>query len=140
MIALLLTAVLSHSSEAQDESGFLLQEDGEVRVHRGIDAGTNVEPDPLPEESDVGPGTTAAAEAEPSHSEPEAEPKKTREAAIQRARDRGIPTNRAATRKKRSAESGKTRREAVARSRERGVPTHRAADRGWKPYNARGTP
>ena len=140
LIAPLLIVLSPQSVDADDKSGFFLQDHGEVRVHRGVDAGTNVEPAPSPEEGDVDPSTATATQVEPRPSGPEAGPRTTREAAIQRARERGIPTDEAATRKKRSSKSGQTRREAIARSREKGIPTHRASDSSWKPYNARGKP
>ena len=137
LIAPVLVVASSNSLEAEDAGGFFLQDHGEVRVLRGIESDTNVEPDTLPEEIDVAPAAAPGTQVEPTRPGTEGGPKTTREAAIQRSRERGIPTNRAATRKQRTPESGRTRREAIARSRERGIPTNRAADPGWTPYSFR---
>ena len=104
---------------------------------RGLDPGTNFEPATLPEEIDVAPAAAPATEVEPAQPRTEVGPKTTREAALQRARERGITVHQAGVREERGPESGRTRREAIERARERGIPTHRAGDAGWTPYSFR---
>ena len=137
LIAPVLIVVSSNSLEAQDENKFFLQDDGEVQVLRGLDPGTNFEPETLPEEIDVAPDAAPATQAESTQPRTEAKPKTTREAAIQRSRERGITVHRAGVRKERGPESGQTRGEAIERARERGIPTHRAGDAGWTPHSFR---
>ena len=137
LIAPVFIVVSSNSLEAQDESKFFLQDDGEVGVTRGLDSGTNFEPATLPEETDVAPAAAPATQVEPTQPRTEVEPKTTREAAIQRSRERGITVHRAGVLEERGPESGRTRREAIERVRERGIPTHRAGDAGWKPHSFR---
>jgi pyruvate/2-oxoglutarate dehydrogenase complex dihydrolipoamide acyltransferase (E2) component len=131
LIAPVLIVVSSNSSEAEDESKFFLQDDGEIRVLRGIESDTNFEPATLPEEVDVTPAAAPAAQVEPTQPRTEVGPKTTREAALQRARERGITVHQAGVLEERGPESGRTRREAVERARERGIPTHRAGDAGY---------
>ncbi len=80
---------------AADESKFFLQDHGEVRVLRGLDLDTNFEPATLPEEIDVAPAAAPAAQVEPRRTRTEVGPKFTGETALRRARERGIPVNRA---------------------------------------------
>lgn len=135
LIAPVLIVVSPNSLEAEDEGKFFLQDDGEVGVTRGVDPGTNSEPATLPEGTDVAPAAAPATQVEPTQPRTEVEPKTTREAAIQRSRERGITVHRAGVLEERGPESGRTRREAIERSRERGITTHRAGDAGWKPHS-----
>ncbi len=103
LIAPFLMVVSSNSLEAAGESKFFLQNQGEVRVLRGLDLDTNFEPATLPEEIDVAPAAAPAAQVEPRRTRTQVGPKFTRETALQRARGRGIPVNRAGVRE---AETG----------------------------------
>jgi hypothetical protein len=138
LIAPFLMIASSNSLEAADESKFFLQDHGEVRVLRGLDPGQNFEAATLPEDIDLAPAAAPPElPVEPRPTRTEVGPKYTRQAALQRARERGITTHRAGVNEKRGPDSGRTRYEAIQRSRERGITTHRAGDLGWKPYSFR---
>jgi len=138
LIAPFLMIASSNSLAAAEESKFFLQDNGEVRVLRGLDPGQNFEAATLPEDIDVAPAAAPPElSVEPRPTRTQTGPKFTRQAALQRARERGITVDRAGTRKQRTSKSGQTRRDAIARARERGIPTHRAGDLGWKPYSFR---
>ncbi len=138
LIAPFLMIASSNSLEAADESKFFLQDHGEVRVLRGLDPGQNFEAATQPEDISLAPAAAPPElPVEPRPTRTQTGPKFTRQAALQRVRERGITVDRAGTRKQRTSESGQTRRNAIARVRERGIITHRAGDLGWKPYSFR---
>ncbi len=139
LIAPFLMVVSSNSLEAAGESKFFLQDHGEVRVLRGLDPGTNFEPATLPEEVDVAPADAPPElPVEPRRTRIEAGPTFTRQAALQRARERGITVHGALDRSsQRSPKFGSNRREAIARARARGITVHRAGELGWNPFSFR---
>ena len=125
LIATVLLLASSNSLEAAEESPFFLQDQGKVRVLRGIDPGKNFETAKVPEEEEA-PAAKPEPQAEAESKEAEEEPKFTRRVALERARARGITVHRAGVRQVRGPESGRTRQEALKRSRARGVPVNRA--------------
>jgi len=124
LIATVLLLASSNSSEAAEESPFFLQDQGKVRVLRGIDPGKNFDTAKVPEEE--APAAEPEPQAEAASNEAEEEPKFTRRMALERARARGITVHRAGVRQVRGPESGRTRQEALKRSRARGIPVNRA--------------
>ncbi len=138
LIAPFLMIALSNSLEAADESKFFLQDHGEVRVLRGLDPGQNFEAATPPEDIDVAPAAAPPElPVEPRPTRTQTGPTFTRQAALQRARERGITVHRAGVLEERGPESGRNRREAIARVRERGITTHQAGELGWKPFSFR---
>ena len=132
LVVTLITPVLMFASPksvaAGDESQFFLQDHGTVRVLRGLDPGKNFEAATVPEEIDVEPAAAPASEAQaaPPPTRAQEGPKFTREAALERARERGIRVIPAGVRSQRPAASGETRRQAIERARQRGIPVNRA--------------
>jgi hypothetical protein len=138
MIAPFLMVVSSNSLEAAGESKFFLQDHGEVRVLRGLDPGTNFEPATLPEEIDVAPAAAPPELPVEPRLTTQTGPIFTRQAALQRARERGITVHGALDRSsQRPPEWGRNRREAIARARARGITIHRAGQLGWNPFSFR---
>jgi len=112
--------------EAQEESPFLLQDHGGVRVIRGLEPGKNFEAATLPQEVDVAPAAAPEPRAEPQRQIPRTAPRiSTRQQALRRVRERGIPVIPVgATRVPRPAvDSARTR--AIDRVRQRAAPTNR---------------
>lgn len=127
VIAPALMIAAPNALEAADESPFFLQDHGGVRVLRGLDAGKNFEAATVPEEIDVAPASAPEQQAEPTPTRAEAAPRlTTRERALQRSRERGIPVIRAGARRAPGPALDTTRSRAIERSRQRGVPVNRA--------------
>ncbi len=128
LIAPVLMVASPNSLEAADESTFFLQDHGEVRVLRGLDPGKNFETAKLPEELDLAPAAAPEPQLEPRRTKTQAEPKRyfTRERALRRARERGVPVIRIGARRAPGPEVDSTRRRAIERARERGITVHRA--------------
>ena len=138
LMAPFLMVASSNSLEAAGESQFFLQDHGEVRVLRGVDPGTNFEPATLPEEIDAAPAAAPPELPVEPRVATQTGPTFTRQAALQRSRERGITVHGALDRSsQRSPEFGSNRREAIARSRERGITVHRAGEPGWSPFSFR---
>ncbi len=130
LVATQLAAVIvlasSNSPEAADESPFLLQDHGEVRVLRGLDPGKNFETAKLPVELDLAPASAPEPQLEPRRTKTQVEPRRyfTRERALRRARERGIPVIRIGARRAPGPEIDSTRRRAIERARRRGITVH----------------
>ena len=138
LIAPFLMVASSNSLKAAGESKFFLQDHGEVRVLRGLDPGTNFEPATLPEEIDLAPAAAPPELPVEPRVTTQTGPTFTRQAALQRVRERGITVHGALDRSsQRSPEFGSNRREAIARARERGITIHRAGELGWNPFSFR---
>ncbi len=134
LVVAFLTPVLTFSMPsaegAAEESPFFLQDQGKVRVLRGLNPEQNFETATLPKDVELAPAAAAPAEAAPPQIEPprpSAEPGlTTRERAVRRARERGITVNRAGVRGAPEAEARSTRQTAIERARARGIPVNRA--------------
>ena len=128
LIVPVLMATSPNSLEAADESPFFLQDHGGVRVLRGLDPGKNFETARLPEELDLAPAAAPEPQLEPRRTKTQVEPKRyfTRERALRRARERGIPVIRIGARRAPGPEVDSTRRRAIERARQRGITVHRA--------------
>ncbi len=125
-LAAAIVLALSNSPEAADESQFFLQDHGEVRVLRGLDPGKNFETARLPEELDLAPASAPEPQLEPRRTKTQVEPRRyfTRERALRRARERGIPVIRIGARRAPGPEVDSTRRRAIERARRRGITVH----------------
>lgn len=130
IFATLLTPVLifasPKSSGAAEESSFFLQDQGTIRVLRGLNPDQNFEAATLPKEIDLAPAAAPATQAEPPRPAAEPERKTTRQLALERTRERGIPVIRAGARRAPGPEVDSTRRQAIERSRQRGITVNRA--------------
>ncbi len=130
LVATQLAAVIvlasSNSPEAADESPFLLQDHGEVRVLRGLDPGKNFETAKLPVELDLAPASAPEPQLESRRTKTQVEPRRyfTRERALRRARERGIPVIRIGARRAPGPEVDSTRKRAIERARRRGITVH----------------
>ena len=114
-----------NTTRAEEEGSFLLQDDGGVRVTRGIESGTDFEPATLPQEDEETQASEPEAQAEQPSASPQAQPKlTTREKALQRSRERGIPVIRAGERRAPGPEVDSTRKKAIERQRQRGIVVH----------------
>jgi hypothetical protein len=119
LLATSLVLAVSNPVEASDESPFLLQDHGTVRVVRGVEPGKNFAAAKLPEEAEESPDAAPAPQAESQPTATQQGPTYTREAALKRARLRGITTHRAGVFELPPIDSGRNRREALKRLRER---------------------
>ena len=127
VVAPALMAASPDALNAQEESPFLLQDHGGVRVIRGLDSGKNFEAATLPQEIEMAPAAVPEAQAEPPTTRPRAEPRlTTRQRALRRVRERGIPVIRAGETRVRPPTTDSTRSRAIERSRQRGAPVNRA--------------
>ena len=128
LIAPVLMVASPNSLEAENASAFFLQDHGEVRVLRGLDPGKNFEAARLPEELDLAPASAPEAQLEPRRTKTQVEPRRyfTRERALRRARERGIPVIPIGARRAPGPEVDSNRRRALERARERGITVHRA--------------
>ena len=128
LIAPVFMVASPNSPEAADESAFFLQDHGEVRVLRGLDPGKSFETAKLPEELDLAPAAAPEPQLEPRRTKTQVEPKRyfTRERALRRARERGIPVIRIGARRAPGPEVDSNRRRAIERARQRGITVHRA--------------
>jgi hypothetical protein len=91
LMALVLVVMPPSSLHAADQSPFLLQDHGGVRVLRSLDPSKDFETAKLTEELDVAPAAGPEPQVEPSGVRPQAGPTLTaRRIALQRARQRGI--------------------------------------------------
>jgi hypothetical protein len=115
---------------AAEESPFLLQDDGTVRVLRGLNPDQNFQAATLPEDLDLAPAAAPPAEAAPPQIEPprpSAEPGlTTRQRALRRAKERGIPVIRTGARRAPGPQVDSSRQRALERVRERGITVNRA--------------
>jgi hypothetical protein len=125
-LAAAIVLALSNAPGAADESQFFLQDHGEVRVLRGLDSGKNFETARLPEELDLVPESAPEPQLEPRRTKTQVEPKRyfTRERALRRARERGVPVIRIGARRAPGPEIDSTRRRAIERARRRGITVH----------------
>jgi len=130
LVIALVTPVLMftspNASGAAEESSFFLQDQGTVRVLRGLDPDKNFEAAQLPKDLDVAPAAAPATQAEAPPPRVEPERKTTRQLALERVRKRGIPVIRAGARRAPGPEVDSTRRQAIERSRQRGITVNRA--------------
>ena len=128
LIAPVFMVASPNSLEAADESAFFLQDHGEVRVLRGLDPGKNFETAKLPVELDLAPASAPEPQLEPRRTKTQVEPRRyfTRERALRRARERGIPVIPIGARRAPGPEVDSNRRRALERARERGITVHRA--------------
>jgi hypothetical protein len=130
LVTPVLTFALPHALGAAEESPFLLQDDGKVRVLRGLNPEQNFQAATLPQDLDLAPAAATPARADPPQiapPRPSAEPGlTTRERALRRIRERGIPVNRAGVQRAPGPQADSSRQRALERVRQRGITVNRA--------------